>query len=232
MRKRDEAVEVMRSWIGATKGSSKHLAILSYYNKHLPHPRGHIAVVTDDWCAITVCACMVKIGCDDISPFECSCTKLIEQAKEKMFWIEEDDARNIEPGDLILFDWEDSGKGDCTGQPNHIGMIENYDLLNNEIILIDGNYSGKCGRRKIKYNDKYIRGFIKIPYEIKDKNIKEYTDVYTYVVQAGDNLTKVAKKFNVKKEDIIKWNKDKYPKISYPPYWLQKDWILTIKKEV
>ena len=71
-------------------------------------------------------------------------------------WVE-DDAYAPLPGDIIFYDWNDSGKGDCVGNPEHVGVVER--VANGLITVIEGNYKDAVGRRNIKVNARYIRGY-------------------------------------------------------------------------
>ena len=52
----------------------------------------------------------------------------------------------------------DNGVGDCTGWPDHIGIVT---AVNGPTITVtEGNKSGKVGIRNVFINGKYIRGYI------------------------------------------------------------------------
>ena len=74
------------------------------------------------WCACTWSALAVKLNYLAIMPIEISCYYLIEAAKKMGAWQENDDYIP-EPGDAILYDWQDSGTGDNTGNPDHVGTV-------------------------------------------------------------------------------------------------------------
>ena len=61
------------------------------------------------------------------------------------------------PGDLIFYDWSDTGKGNNLGSPDHIGIVEN--VSNGIITVIEGNKGEAVARRRIAVNGRYIRGF-------------------------------------------------------------------------
>ena len=67
--------------------------------------------------------------------------------------------------DLILYDWNDDGKGDDTGAPEHIGAV--VSVTNKIINVVEGNKGGKVGYRELAVNGKYIRGFVKPNYASK-----------------------------------------------------------------
>lgn len=70
---------------------------------------------------------------------------------------DENDARVPKPGDIIFYDWQDSGSGDNAGTPDHVGIVEK--VSGNTITVIEGNKSDAVGRRTIKVNGRYIRGY-------------------------------------------------------------------------
>lgn len=82
---------------------------------------------------------------------------MIEGAKAKGIWVE-NDAYVPQGGDIILYDWQDSGVGDNTGNPDHVGVVE-Y-TSGGVIHVIEGNNGEKVARRELSVNGRYIRGFI------------------------------------------------------------------------
>ena len=128
------------------------------YNSHKPLARGYKVKYTDAWCATFVSAVAIKLGYTDIIPTECSCTKMIELFKKLGAWVEDDSyVPDAKGGAILFYDWEDDGKGDNTGKPNHVGIVEKVD--GDTITVIEGNYSDSVKRRTIKVNGKSIRGY-------------------------------------------------------------------------
>ena len=112
--------------------------------------------VNDPWCATFVSAMAIKCGLTDIIPTECSCSKIIELHKAMGTWQEADD-HVPEPGDLILYDWDDNGKGDNTGSPDHIGIVVR--VTSGLIRVIEGNLYSSVWHRDIKVDGMKIRGY-------------------------------------------------------------------------
>lgn len=156
MNQREEIVKVMKSWIGKKEADGTHKEIIDIYNAHKPLARGYKVKYTDSWCAATVSAAAIKCGLTDIIPTECSCQKMIELLKKMGSWVE-DDGYTPQGGDIIFYDWGDSGKGDNTGGSDHVGIVEK--CKEGKISVIEGNKSDAVGRRTINVNGKYIRGF-------------------------------------------------------------------------
>lgn len=146
----------LRIWVGHNEYDGSHRKIVDIYNTQKVLPRGHKLTYEDPWCAGTVSAASVYLGYTDIIPPECSCTKMIELFKKLDSWVE-NDAYIPKPGDIIFYDWDDSGKGENVGQPEHVGVVE--ELSGSTITVIEGNIKNAVGRRKIAVNGRYIRGY-------------------------------------------------------------------------
>ena len=148
---------------GCTRGSAGHKLILATFNAVY---KGYTMSVNDPHCATTVSAAFIATGLTDIFPcIECSCSRMITAAKKVGIW-EERDSYEANTGDAIMYDWDDSGVGDNTGAPEHVGLVVKrsggyYDV-------IEGNTSGgKVGHRRIPVNGRYIRVFIVPKYSKK-----------------------------------------------------------------
>lgn len=151
-----KVVEKAESWIGRKESNGTHKQIIDIYNSHKPLARGYKVKYTDEWCATFVSAVAIDLGYTDIIPTECGCGQMIALLKELGCWIE-NDAYVPDPGDIIFYDWEDDGKADNTGWPNHVGYVEK--VSNGTITVIEGNYNCEVKRRSVKVNGKYIRGY-------------------------------------------------------------------------
>ncbi len=174
---REKIINVAKSYIGTCGGSVAHSDIIHIFNTVKPY--GYTAHVKDPWCAEFVSACAIqafgKKAAKDNFPLSAACTFIIKKAKEMKIW-KESDSFIPNKGDWILYDWDDSGKGDNKNTPDHVGIVEA--VSGGYITVIEGNYSNKVKRRKIAINGKYIRGFVIPHYEnIKvkgsDKSIDE-----------------------------------------------------------
>lgn len=156
---RQSVVDTILDWFGATKGSAKHKDLLATYNSHKPLPRSYPVQASDAYCATTVSAAWIKAGVDSVAVLECSVPKMVTLAQAKGIWVE-DDAYVPKPGDAVVYDWQDDGKGDNKGYPDHVGIVEA--VRGNTISVLEGNMTpgGYVGRRLLTVNGKYIRGFI------------------------------------------------------------------------
>ena len=153
---RNQVVAIMEDWVGLKESNGSFKPIIDLYNSHKPLARGYKVKYTDHWCATTVSAAFIKAGLTDIAPTECSCAKMIELYQKLGRW-EEKDSYSPAVGDIIMYDWDDDGKGDNTGHPEHVGIVSK--VLGKIITVIEGNKSESVAKRTIKVGDKYIRGY-------------------------------------------------------------------------
>ena len=154
---RKEFVAQLQSWVGLKESNGSHKKIIDIYNTIKPLPVGYKLKYTDAWCAGTVSAAAQECNATDIIPTECSCPRMITKAQKMGVWVE-NDAHVPTPGDIILYDWDDSGKGDNKGGSDHVGVCEK--ISGNTMTIIEGNYSNAVKRRTLSVNGKYIRGYI------------------------------------------------------------------------
>lgn len=170
MRSRKAVVELARSWIGKRESNGTHKEIIDIYNTHKPLPRNARMQYNYAWCACTVSALAIKLGYTDIMPVEMSCGFMVDLAKKMGIWVE-NDGYIPQPGDPVLYDWDDKGVGDCDGWPDHIGVVETVNKDAGYFTVIEGNYQDSVKRRTVSINGKFIRGFITPKYDEQDEPI-------------------------------------------------------------
>lgn len=158
-----------RSWLGCKESDGSHKKIIDVYNAHKPLARGYKVQYTDAWCATFVSAVSIACGYTDIIPTECGCGQMLELFKKLGCWVE-NDAHVPSPGDIMFYDWEDSGKGDNTGWPDHVGIVEA--ITGRTITVIEGNYSNSVKRRYISFDAKLIRGYGAPKYDKENGEVK------------------------------------------------------------
>lgn len=163
---RSEVVKLIKSWKGKNEKDGSFKEIIDIYNslgvRNLP--RRVKMTYTMSWCACTWSALAIKLGYTEIMPIEISCGKLISKAKKLGIWVEEDGyVPNL--GDGVLYDWGDSGKGDNTGWPDHIGTVIEVNEAGGYFLVMEGNYDNAVKQRKVSINSKNIRGFITPKYD-------------------------------------------------------------------
>lgn len=146
----------LKAYIGCKEGGAQHMDIVNTYNAIKPLPMGYRLKSTDAWCAATVSAMAAKCGFLDIVPAECSCVRQIALWQKMGRWVE-NDAYVPKVGDIIYYDWDDSGKGDNTGASDHVGIV--CAVNGNNLRIIEGNKADTVGYRDIQVNGKFIRGY-------------------------------------------------------------------------
>lgn len=153
---RDKVIETAEAWMGAVEGSAKHKEIIDLYNAHKPLARGYAVKYTDEWCATFVSAVAIRCGLTNIMPTECGCEQMINLYRGLGSFVESD---NYKPqrGDVIFYDWQDSGSGENMGYADHVGFV--VDVSDGVIHTIEGNVSNSVGYRSVAVDGRYIRGF-------------------------------------------------------------------------
>lgn len=185
---RQQVVATVRGWLGAKRGDPTHRLIVDTYNAYpaLPLRNGKPYKMTykDDWCAATPSAAAIMVDITDIMPVECSCGNMMRLYQALGRWVE-DDNYIPQPGDLLMYDWDDNGQGDNRSAPEHVGMVEAVDQTRGTMTIIEGNMgSGSVvGRRTVPIGGRYIRGYCCPDYASKAyKPQKEETmKLYHYV---------------------------------------------------
>ena len=213
---RNKVVQTARSYLGSKEADGSHRKIIDGYNAHKPLARGYLVKYTDAWCATFVSFVGIVCGLTDIMPTECGCGAMIDLYKKKGRW-QENDAYRPQPADVIMYDWDDNGVGECTGYPEHVGIVEAID--GNTITVIEGNMSDKVGERKLKVNGRYIRGYCLPDYagkagsvpsaSVPSGNPSSGSDSSTeqvYTVKAGDTLSKIAAKYGTTYQKLASYN--------------------------
>ena len=148
--------DTARAWLGCGEADGSHRPIIDCYNSISPLPRGYRMLYTDPWCAAFVSAVGQKAGLGQLLFPECACDAMIALYREAGRFEERDD---LVPkrGDVIFYDWEDSGYGDCRGSSDHVGIV--LQLEGDVITVIEGNKSDQVGLRKLHVDSRYIRGY-------------------------------------------------------------------------
>ena len=153
---RQKVVNTAVGYHGRKESDGSHKPIIDLYNKIKPLPAGYKMSYTDPWCAAFVSAVAQSCGLTDIIPPECSCDRQIALFKKAGRW-QENDSYAPQAGDVIYYDWNDSGEGDNAGSADHVGIVVSVGTKN--IKVIEGNISDSVGYRTIAIGGKFIRGF-------------------------------------------------------------------------
>lgn len=179
--------------VNMAKSMKTHYNVIQIYNNIKPLPRGYILKDNDPWCAGFVSAIFHLCGYDDIA--ECSCIQMLEKAKKNNIWIESDSYKPT-IGDIIMYDWQDSGKGDNVGTPDHTGII--IEVTTKGFIVREGNKNNSIENRFVAFNDKFIRGFIIPPYEKITNKYESVNDIVNGIINGdfGNGDTRKEKLYN------------------------------------
>lgn len=184
MKTANKIVSLALSWQGKNESNGTHKEIIDIYNSHKPLARGYKVKYTDSWCATFISALSIKLGYTNIIPTECSCVKMIELFKKLGTYIENE---NYTPkiGDIVFYDWQDNGKGDNKGTPDHVGIV--VDVSRETFLVVEGNYQNAVKERVMQINGKYLRGFASPRYDVS-KGFEEVSSVS----ETSDAIKKLA----------------------------------------
>lgn len=189
----NDAINVMRSWIGLSRAKGTHKPIIDLYNSHKPLARGYQMSYSDSYCDATVSAAFIKLGAVSlIGGTECGVEEHIKLFKAAGIW-NEDGTIIPDPGDIICYNWDDATQPN-DGYADHIGIVEKVE--GKTITVIEGNLNGNVGRRAIKVGWGYIRGYAKPKYATEAPNTSEESE-----------LKKEVKTCKVKLQILVKGSK-------------------------
>lgn len=209
---RKKIVATAESYLGARRGSAKHKEIINIFNK--VKPDGWAMTYSAAWCAAFASGCAIEtFGTSKAKkyfPLSANCGTIIARAKALGIWVESDSYKPC-VGDWILYDWDDSGRGDNHGAPDHVGIVEK--VSGSKITVIEGNKgtSKSVGRRTLSVNGRYIRGFATPKYSAMAKSKTKIT----YTVKRGDTLSAIAKKYGTTVKAIAAENGIKNKNLIY-----------------
>ena len=115
----------------------------------------------------------IKCGLSDIMPLECGCEAMISLYRSHAVsrW-EEDESITPQPGDVVFYDWQDSGSGDDRGAADHVGIVSS--VSGRVLKVIEGNFSNSVKERTLEVNGKYLRGFGLPAYYTKTDNKEDF----------------------------------------------------------
>ena len=155
--------------IGVKQGSQIHKHIIDDFNR--VKPDGGAMTYTAPWCAAFASAMAIRVfGVHDAKeyfPLSYNCNTIILKAKRMNIW-KERDSYKPEPGDWILYDWDDSGStdNDNKGSADHVGIVR-Y-VTGDSIHVVEGNKgtTSQVGERIMHTNGRFIRGFVCPKYEV------------------------------------------------------------------
>ena len=153
---REKAVNTAKAWAGYKESDGTHKKIIDLYNSVKPLPRGYAVKYNDEWCAVFVSAVGIAAGLSKVILRECGCGVMIDLYKAAGRW-QENDAYVPGAGDVVFYDWQDTGKGDNAGYPDHVGLV--CGVSGGTIKVIEGNKNDAVEYRDLPVNGRYIRGY-------------------------------------------------------------------------
>ena len=241
-----QIIDTMAGWIGLDRANKSHKVIIDTYNNYIKSHsgagRGYQVSYTDAYCDTTVSAAFIKNNAVDlIGGVECGCEEHIKLFKAKGIW-KEDGNLTPAPGWIILYNWDDSTQPN-DGVADHIGIVESVNTSKKNFTVIEGNMSGKVGRRTVAIGWGYIRGYA-VPNYSQAANTTSKTEKAStgansgsqsnaksstatafkeYTVKKGDTLSAIAKKYKTTVQVLVDLNGIPNPdiieigqKIKYP----------------
>lgn len=157
---RQRVVAEARKLLGVKEGSIEHKKLVDTYNAMPKLPRGYQLRYDDAWCAATMSYIGIVLGISRVILSECSCAKMIELYRTAGRWEERDD---YVPGlaDIVMYDWE-AKKGECTGAPDHTGMVVGKE--GKTLQVLEGNYGNRVKLREIPLEYVKVRGYCRPDY--------------------------------------------------------------------
>lgn len=153
---RMSVVNTACSWAGVRDDDGSHQFIIDLYNTLDPLPQEYAVTYDDAWCAAFGTAAAMEAGLTDIIPPECSCSRQIRLFQDLECWVEED-SYTPQPGDYIYYDWDIPRSLDCTGWPEHVGIV--VGTYGPFLRVMEGNKQGVAAYRTLWLNDWCIRGY-------------------------------------------------------------------------
>lgn len=198
---RSAVVNQMLAWEGYSEKNGKFKLIIDRYNAYLSTAikagcANYKVKYSDEWCATAASAAYIACGIGHLFPVECSCPRMITLAKKMGIW-QENDGYVPDPADAVMYDWEDSGKGDNTGTPDHIGIVIAVDKSKGTFVVMEGNKNESVERRTMSIDGKYIRGFItpkfNDPVPEKKEEVKPVAKTYEVSKTGTPNKTTCVK---------------------------------------
>lgn len=226
---RKKYVDTCKAYKGVVQGSERHKKIIDVFNRIKPD--GWAMTYDAYWCATFASATAQVAFSDTVAkkyfPLSANCVTIITKAKRMGIW-KENDAYKPSAGDWVLYDWQDTGYGDNTGSPDHVGVVTS--VSNGVIHVIEGNKNRAVGMRDVPIGGRYLRGFVtpnfsgiaKAYTERKNKKTapkkpktkpkkaepkeKPATKPSVYTVKKGDTLSGIAKRYGTTWQKLKKLN--------------------------
>lgn len=216
----EDAISVIRGWIGRNSQDGSHQAIIDIYNAHRPLARGYALNYSDSWCDATISAVFISLSAVDlIGGTECGVEEHIKLFKAAGIWIEDGSITPV-PGDIITYNWDQDYQPN-DGFADHIGIVEKVST-SGEITAIEGNRSNAVRRVYLPVGDGNIRGYARPKYSVSG-SVAENTNPEPEKVQ--DELKKSVSWYGFAKETskVRTWAGAEYEQIKTVPVLYRND---------
>lgn len=186
-----KVLDEARKYLGVTKYSSGHKAMIDAYNRVSPRPVGYAVTYDDDWCDAFVTFVGDRAGASSLIGRECGVERHKNIFKSKGIWL---GLVRPQAGDIVTFHWG----GQRNGFAHHIGFVER--VSGETITTIEGNTTqggvSKVGRNTFAWNSQYIQGYARPKYGASAKGSKSYLTLAREVLQGKwgngqDRITKL-----------------------------------------
>ena len=151
-----------------------------------------------EWCACFISWLAKKLNITNIIPVDMSCNSQIAKFKNLGVWHTD---RNIQAGDIIYYDWDNSGDAD------HVGIIEKVNGMS--LTVIEGNNGNfpndRVRRREINSASSLIFGYARPKYPVTGSANGSDVNISLPTVRKGDsgNAVKILQAFLVAYEYSI-----------------------------
>ena len=151
-----------------------------------------------EWCACFISWLAKKLNITNIIPVDMSCNSQIAKFKNLGVWHTD---RNIQAGDIIYYDWDNSGDAD------HVGIIEKVNGMS--LTIIEGNNGNfpndRVRRREINSASSLIFGYARPKYPVTGSANGSDVNISLPTVRKGDsgNAVKILQAFLVAYEYSI-----------------------------
>lgn len=181
----EQVLNIARKYMGISKYSASHKAMIDRYNRVTPRPVGYAVTYNDDWCDAFVTAVSDEAGATSLIGRECGVERHKSIFKQKNIWL-----GRVRPqaGDIIIFHWG----GQINGFAQHIGFVEKVN--GNVITTIEGNTVkggvSVVGRNTFDWNDNRIQGYARPKYgstqtpKLEAKNEKKVAQHFVVTIDS------------------------------------------------
>ncbi|MCR8968372.1 LysM peptidoglycan-binding domain-containing protein [Facklamia sp. 7083-14-GEN3] len=151
----ERLLDIARSYLGVTKYSPEHRALVDAYNRIYPKPVGYSLTYDDDWCDAFVTHIADEAGLSRLTGREVGVERHKNIVKNKGVWM---GLTKPKAGDLIFYNWD----GYRNGWGHHIGIVESYN--NGLITTLEGNTRINdsklmVARKEFAWDSIYIQGY-------------------------------------------------------------------------